>query len=149
MFKAFTDNISSFINNATGESGDDGKKSATTTEESSSHPQTESQQQDVPANDVTTEHSGESLSKVEGNGDASTTASEGENRRSSKVPPPRPNPPLTTGASISKEENDGDDDKTKTEKSGDTTEQGSDGKKDRLDDKLEEVAGKAKEWGSE
>lgn len=114
---------------------------------------------------------GKEVSQSE-NGDRTEVGSHDQNESSgSKVPPPRPAPPLTPASSISKPDTppetptkqqgkdettdvtaakaDGETDSKKDSESVAGTENSEvSDKKDKLDDKLEEVTEKAKQWGS-
>lgn len=145
MFKAFTDNLSSFI----GEAKPADQSAAVAAEKKDDDSKTaidESQQ------------SGDKEHKSEDGGATDTkddiqTSSDGQEaadsqRKISKVPPPRPNPPLTPSSSLCRPDTPTEVESSVETASGETPSQADGEKKDRIDEKLEEVTQKAREWGS-
>lgn len=176
MFKAFTDNISSFIGSTSSDKNEEdrnstGGKSETSTECASKKVgcETGSTIADGTGSGVTSKDNTATGGIVPGQDDtAANSRNDDESsgsfvtHKSTKVPPPRPNPPLTPASSINKHDDEiSIDSRESIQQSSTTVAQeaessgaggdstGDDsGKKDRIDEKLDEVAGKAKEWGS-
>lgn len=154
MFKAFTENISTFLG---GEkpADEEGSVEAKAKDESELGPESDAAQGQPDQGTSDTD-------KGSGEGQNSHSAPE---KSGGKVPPPRPKPPLTPATSLCKPDasTEGDSEKPTSESgasggsgpgsvtggddTGSTTESET-AKKDKIDEKLDEVAGKAKEWGS-
>lgn len=129
MFKAFTDNISSLI----------GGKEKESEEKATSDEGVTNQEVSAGDTQLSTE----------------TDDTTSEEKVGGKVPPPRPAPPLTPASSVCKPDTPppsptkstpttGDDDAAETPDT--DTDTGT--KKDKMDEKLEQVTEKAKAWGS-
>lgn len=146
MFKAFTKNISSFMGVGEGKAEEEGQASENTTA----------------ANDDQSTRDDQTSKPTEENGIEKIESE----KKGSKVPPPRPAPPLTPASSVCKPDTppgtpkhgeDADNDikidndhvaESENMEAGESGKFDADGKKDKVDERLEEVAEKAKQWGS-
>ncbi|XP_067946153.1 synapse-associated protein 1-like isoform X2 [Watersipora subatra] len=140
MFKAFTDNISSFIGSATGNKSEQGTQ------------KTADDAADVGSSEETaTAVTGEVPDK---------SSLENKLQTTSKIPPPRPSPPVAAAASVSSDDVplSPDTSKQTSESTTGATSGSSDSNQESLaeevnktgrkEDNFEDVAEKAKEWGS-